>query len=114
MTTKEPHFNGPEYKPDRDYERLLNQHERIKNLMLDGGWRTLWEISIITKDPPASISAQLRHLRKPRFGGFIIERRPRHGSDAGLYEYRMTRPKSRQIEFYLPKIKTCKHCGKEL
>ena len=80
-------FNGPEYVPARDNERLLSQLERIRELMLDHRWRTLMEIRLSTGDPEASISAQLRHLRKTRFGGYKISRRMRQR--AGLYEYKL-------------------------
>jgi hypothetical protein len=55
--------------------------------MADGRWRTLAEIEAATGDPQASISAQLRHLRKRRFGSSVVERRPRGDRSAGLYEY---------------------------
>jgi len=32
-------------------------------------WLTLDELARLTHYPPASISAQLRHLRKPEYGG---------------------------------------------
>ena len=80
------HFNGPEYKPERDKKRLTNQLEDIKKLMFDGKWRTLAEISQITGHPESSISAQLRHLRKPRFGSYTVERE--HLLN-GLYKYRV-------------------------
>jgi hypothetical protein len=79
-------FNGPEYVPGRDNARLTSQIERVYHTMLDTGWRTLAGISQITGDPPASVSAQLRHLRKERFGGHTVERR--HLGD-GLFEYRL-------------------------
>jgi len=81
-----PHFDGPAYEPEKDQERLANQHERIKALMLDGRWRTLRQIAQATNSPESSVSAQLRHLRKPRFGAYNIERRRVAG---GLYEYRI-------------------------
>src|SRR2546428_10851827 len=40
-------------------------------------WLTLDELSKLTHYPPASISAQLRHLRKPEFGGFALDKRQR-------------------------------------
>jgi hypothetical protein len=80
-----PHFNGPEYDCDRDWDRLTSQHARIRNLMLDGEYRTVQEISALTRDPENSIQAQLRHLRKPRFGGFIVTKRVR--SLPALWEY---------------------------
>ena len=79
-------YDGPEYVAARDKPRLLNQSERIFRLMTDGVWRTLDEISKATGDPVASISAQLRHLRKPRFGSHTVERRSRRGA---LFEYRL-------------------------
>ncbi len=83
----EPHiFNGPEYVPERDNKPLLNQIQRIYMVMEPGQWSTLEEIAAMTGDPAASISAQLRHLRKPRFGSFEVQRRARGGR---LYEYRL-------------------------
>jgi len=84
-----PHFNGPEYDPSVDYKRLTKQHDRIKFLMMDNQWRTLDEISKLTGDPQSSISAQLRHLRKRRFGSFIVERQPCGARETGLFEYRV-------------------------
>lgn len=59
--------------------------------MMDHAWRTLDEISSLTGDPPASISAQLRHLRKERFGSHIVEKRRRGERETGLFEYRVFR-----------------------
>lgn len=98
-------FNGPEYKPEFDDLRLLNQIDRVKRLMLDGRWRTLQEIEYETKDPQASISAQLRHLRKSRFGSFVVERRPKGERVAGLFEYRI-QPPGTVSEFALPDRKS--------
>lgn len=91
MTTA--HFNGPEYKTQGDHQRLSKQHERIRDLMADRAWRTLEEISRETGDPVASISAQLRHLRKERFGAFEVERRARSNREKGLFEYRVLPPR---------------------
>lgn len=90
--TKEPRFNGSDYVRRRDNPRLVRQHERIRDLMLDGRWRTLDEIATATGDPAASISAQLRHLRKKRFGSFIVDKRHRGDDARGLYEYRLRKP----------------------
>lgn len=79
-------FNGADYQPDRDNPRLTNQILRVWNCMSDGRWRTLSEIAAITGDPEASVSAQLRHLRKPRFGEHLVERRYVKN---GLYEYKL-------------------------
>lgn len=80
------HFNGDDYVPKRDDGRLRGQQLRIWELMRDGAWRTLGEIAAHTGDPEASISAQLRHLRKPRFGSHRIEKKHLGG---GLYAYRL-------------------------
>ena len=86
MKQYEPHFNGPEYVPERDWERLTTQIGRVFNAMRDQKWRTLREIAQITGDPEASISAQLRHLRKERFGSHTVNRRH---IDHGLYQYQL-------------------------
>lgn len=79
-------FAGDDYRPGRDRARLAGQIRRVFDLMRDGQWRTLDAIAGATGDPHASISAQLRHLRKPKFGGHTVERR--HVGN-GLYEYRL-------------------------
>jgi len=88
-----PHlrFNGPVYVPKLDRIRLTGQILRIFNLMVDGAWRTLGEIEQVTGDPQASISAQLRHLRKERFGSYIILKRRKGERTQGLWEYRLGR-----------------------
>ena len=61
-------------------------------------WLTLDELAMLTHYPPASISAQLRHLRKREFGGYEVEKRQRfagtilRGEDFGtVWEYRLQR-----------------------
>lgn len=83
------HFNGPAYDPKYDQVRLKKQIGRVFICMRDNKWRTLDEIHKITKDPHASISAQLRHLRKPRFGAHTIEKRSRGDRENGLWEYKL-------------------------
>ena len=80
-------FDGADYKPERDDVRLTGQILRIFDVMKGGAWRTLPEIERLTGDPQASISAQLRHLRKVRFGAHDVEREHMSG---GLYRYRLT------------------------
>jgi hypothetical protein len=79
-------FNGSDYQPMRDDVRLTGQLLRVWNAVNDRQWRTLDEISQKTGDPAASVSAQLRHLRKPRFGAHTVEKEY-HGN--GLYKYRV-------------------------
>lgn len=79
-------FNGPDYNPARDNARLCGQMLRVCELMKDGEWRTLREIAKATGDPESSVSAQLRHLRKERFGSHTIEK---HHLGDGVFVYRM-------------------------
>jgi hypothetical protein len=67
-------------------------------------WLTLDELAKMTHYPPASISAQLRHLRKPKFGGFVVDKRPREvdrvtrGEELGaVWEYRLRRGRKRVV-----------------
>jgi|TARA_B110000483_G_scaffold194793_1_gene232222 hypothetical protein len=80
------HFNGDDYVPERDDKRLTGQIMRVFNCMKDESWRSLKEIEDITGDPQASISAQLRHLRKPRFGMHTVNK---VYIDNGLYHYQL-------------------------
>lgn len=84
-------FNGPDYVPEFDKARLTGQIERIYKTMIDGKWRTLEEIQAATGDPQASISAQLRHLRKERFGSHTVEKRRRGEPSHGLFEYKLSK-----------------------
>lgn len=83
-----PEFNGDDYVPERDHGRLTGQLQRVHAYVADGQWHTLHEIAKATGDPEASISAQLRHLRKARFGGHTVER---EYIENGLYRYRLVR-----------------------
>src|SRR5271170_4233114 len=60
---------------------LRRQREVIRDVMLSAGqcatWLTLDELAKLTHYPPASISAQLRHMRKPRFGAYEVVKRCR-------------------------------------
>jgi hypothetical protein len=81
---QELYFDGPD-DPTKTV-RLHAQQIRILNVVRDGAWRTLQQIADATGDPTPSISAQLRHLRKRRFGSHVVEKRHVGG---GLYQYRV-------------------------
>jgi hypothetical protein len=89
---KEERFNGSDYEHKVDHSRLRSQILRVYSAMRDGQWRTLEEIHRLTGDPTASISAQLRHLRKARFGRFIVNKRSLGHRIVGLYEYQVLDP----------------------
>ena len=65
---------------------VRRQREVIRDVMLSAGqcstWLTLEELAKLTHYPPASISAQLRHLRKPQFGAFAVVKRTRRVNPA--------------------------------
>ena len=87
-------FNGADYEPDRDNPRLVPQYWRIFMLMRDGRWRTLRQIADEVMAPESSVSAQLRHMRKKRFGEHTVERV--HCGD-GLYQYRLVENESADV-----------------
>jgi hypothetical protein len=97
---------GPSYRGDLDGNRLSTQQDRLRVFMLQNSacnrWLTLAEIRSglesrwIAKFPEASISAQLRHLRKIAFGSHRLEKRRRGAATAGTYEYLLSEPEPRK------------------
>ena len=78
--------DGITFEAEFDMNRLNAQMKRVYALMKDSEWRTLAEIARFTNDSEASISARLRDLRKPKFGGLTVNRRRR---TQGQYEYQV-------------------------
>lgn len=83
------HFDGATYQSELDAPRLRSELERVRELMLDGQWRTLAEIREVTGGSEAGVSARLRDLRKDRHGAHTVERRRRGNPKAGVFEYRV-------------------------
>lgn len=81
---------GPSYNEQIDGPAIKRQHEAIRDLMLVGDWLTLDEIAERTSYTTASISAQLRHLRKKAFGSYRVEKRRRRGFR--VWEYKVLAP----------------------
>ncbi len=90
---------GPCYDPRIDGPRLATQRQRLLGLLLEQPperWLTLEEMRRAlerrygVRFPETSLSAQLRHLRKPAFGGWQVDKRRRCG---GLWEYRLRPPR---------------------
>lgn len=96
LNVEKVRFDGSDYKPKVDDVRLAGQILRVFNLQRDEKFRTLEEIAKVTGDPPASISAQLRHLRKKKFGGHTVNKRHCGDPARGLYEYQLIVNKGRQ------------------
>jgi hypothetical protein len=84
-------FDGRTYDEQRDGERLTTMFQAVRDLLLDGEWRTLREIAEEIGGSEASVSARLRDLRKPRFGGYIVRRSYRSN---GVWIYRVEPPDS--------------------
>ena len=89
-----------------DARRLRSQREIIRDVMMSAAdcetWLTLGELRALTRYGEASISAQLRHLRKTENGGYDVVKRHREGGRSGgrpvadgrsecVWEYRLTR-----------------------
>ena len=92
------HFDGATIEPAQDTARLAGQLERVKALMLDGRWRTLAQIAAAVEGSEAGVSARLRDLRKPRFGGYQVDRDRLAG---GLFTYRVRPPLPKgQLEMF--------------
>jgi hypothetical protein len=76
------------------------QREVLRDVMLAAGkygaWMTLHELARLTRYGETSISAQLRHLRKARCGGYVLEKRVRKAEVVSseehfvVWEYRLT------------------------
>jgi hypothetical protein len=85
----------------RAVRRILpTQRDVLRDVMLTAGkygaWMTLGELARLTRYGETSISAQLRHLRKARCGGFVLEKRVRESEVVSseehfvVWEYRLT------------------------
>lgn len=82
---------GPAFEKKIDGVRIGKQMARIKHFMLGSGWRTLAQIAQATGYPESSISAQLRHLRKKRFGSYQVEKERRE-NNRGTWQYIIREP----------------------
>lgn len=81
-----PHFDGETYIASFDDTRLSNQLSRVYDVLRNGQWYTLRELSILANGPEASIGARMRDLRKDKFGGYTVDTKRLSG---GLFAYRL-------------------------
>lgn len=79
-------FDGETYAPKRDHARLKSQLQRVFELMKDGNWRTLAQISEVVGGSEASVSSRLRDTRKIKYGAHHVSRRH---VGSGLYRYKL-------------------------
>ncbi len=85
-------FDGVAYEAKFDSSRLRGEMKRVYEAMAgqyNTFWLTLREISQITGDPEASISARLRDFRKRSFGSHTVNRRRRGDPTRGVFEYQL-------------------------
>lgn len=78
-----------------------SQREVLRDVLLSatecGSWLTLHELAQLTHYGEASISAQLRHLRKAKYGRYVVDKRLRRGlvthdiEQRAVWEYRLRR-----------------------
>lgn len=83
------------------------QREVLRGIMLAAGkygaWMTLRELARLTRYGETSISAQLRHLRKARCGGYVLEKRVRRQEVVSneehfvVWEYLLTRRRAKSL-----------------
>lgn len=95
MTFTPAAFGGKTYEPARDEARLTGQLAATRQAMSDGRWWTLADLArevgrlLGRRASEAAISARIRDLRKPQFGGHQVTPRNEGG---GLWVYRLERP----------------------
>lgn len=65
------------------------QIARVLAALKGGAWLTLPELQVTTGDPISSVSAQIRHLRKPEHGSHTIKKRRRGAAERGCFEYKL-------------------------
>ncbi len=81
-------FDGWSFRQDLDAQRLKTLLHKVFWCLLDGNWWTLAQLKTVCGGSEAGISARLRDLRKPHFGGFTVHHRRRSGAN-GCWEYRL-------------------------
>ena len=73
LFTRAPRFDGADLTPE-DHPRLAGQLAKVYAVIQSGQWYTVAQIAHLIQAPENSVQAQLRNLRKPRFGGHTVER----------------------------------------
>ena len=86
-----PDFDGDDYVANRDNTRLTNQIDKVRMYMENAGYLTVKQIAADLKQPEPSVSAQIRNLRKDRFGARTVNREYRGN---GCYAFKLE-PKER-------------------
>ena len=85
-------FDGAAFDAQLDSERLTGQLLAVRDYLsqIEGGrFATVDEIASALGFPECSVSAQVRNLRKPRYGGYKVE--SKRLTENGLFGYRFAR-----------------------
>jgi hypothetical protein len=81
-------MNAPTLWDQPTLETRANMREEIKRVMANGNWYSLDEIKAAINHYGDGVSARIRDLRKPRYGGHQVDIR-RRSSRPLIYEYRL-------------------------
>lgn len=76
------------YDPEADKDRRRKQLGRVYSVLRDGLWHGLPELTERAGGLATSVSARIRDLRKPKFGGREIQARC---FGRNVWKYRMAR-----------------------
>jgi len=100
MTKQNNAFNGSDYKPELDEKRLTTQIQKIFNIMKDGEYRGLTAIKELlnTNAGEASVSAQLRNLRKTSGGSHELLKKRTGEPKNGYWIYKIIENKKEPIK----------------
>ena len=109
-----PYFDGDDYVTDRDSVRLTSQLDKVRVYMEGADYLTVQQISADIQQPEPSVSAQIRNLRKDRFGARTVNREYRGD---GCYAFKLE-PKRIPMTYKIApwsfsKIKAFEQCPKQ-
>jgi predicted Rossmann fold nucleotide-binding protein DprA/Smf involved in DNA uptake len=81
-------FDGRHFDAEKDQVRLTAQMKGVYDTLKETkGWMTVAEIESETGYPQPSISAQLRNMRKEKFGALDVKGRYR--AETRIFEYKL-------------------------
>lgn len=84
-------FDGETFDRKLDGKRLARQLDKVRELMLDGQWRTLRQIADAIGCSESSASARLRDMRKaPPHGYGADVKRARDRVNKALWWYKLS------------------------
>ena len=78
--------DGATFDRKRDRQRLDSQADRVLAVLRDGQWHSLEELLAKVGGRETALSARIRDLRKPKFGGYTVESESR---GRGTWFYRL-------------------------